>query len=433
MRSIANMINKFILIIFAVVFAWGWGVSPATTREGPRGIIQRLTHSGNDVAKYPSLSSDGQKMIYILEHKEEGREAKAVKLMDLEDGQATELFRDGIKKAPQPFEESTLTVGSKPPLLSANGKVAVFVLGIDEPKKLQDHYLAVVSTQDQTLWMTSFPISKLKGTDLKSLEFEGTDWERVANYSISADGNRIACLVKGHLGPQRYGSASGIILLDVATQQQTTLLSPDFKDSEWSWNSFPRLPATGGGWAFCMSENGEKVLFGARCSDDPNDYDLFIAEWENRDIQRLTDFSDRWFSHADISQNGERIVFFYSGQKKQGIGTYRIQSDGTGLSHLESPSVSRIEFVDLSGDGRSILYKNIYQGMRLDLDSGRETIAFSEETDGYIQGLTPMDFPNFPSFWLPRIMSFSGESVLLVGPPRGRETPEIYLLKLDHR
>jgi len=427
------MTKKFIPITLVLVFVCGLSAATMTMIEGSQGSIKRLTHSGNDVAKYPSMSNDGRKIIYTLELKESEEQAKAILFMDLDDGQTKELFRDGTIKAPAPYDKYDLCVGSKPPLLNANGKVAVFTMSIGKPINLEDHYLAVISTEKTRLWMTSFPISKLEGKDIKSLEFKGGDWERVANYAISADGNRIACLVKGHLGPRRYGSASGIILLDIPGQKQSTLLAPDFKDNEWIWTSFPRRPAAGGAWAFCMSGDGEKILFGAQFSENPNDYDLFIAEWTNRNIQRLTDFADRWFSLADISQNGEAIVFFYSGQKKEGIGTYRVQSDGTGLTYIESQTVPKIDFFDLSGDGRFLLYKNIYQGIRLDLISGQETLAYSEKTDGYITGLMPMDFPNYPSFWMPHIMNFSGDRILLVGPPPGKESPEIYLLSLDER
>jgi hypothetical protein len=215
------------------------------------------------------------------------------------------------------------------------------------------------------------------------------------------------------------------------TKNQKTLLAPEFKTEGWFWPKFPRRPSTGGGWAFCMSEDGQTVVFGAQTSDDPNDYDLYTADWNNLDIERLTDFSDRWFSLADINQNGQSVLFFYNGRKKKGIGTYRIDKSGTDLVYLESHSAPRIEFFDMSGDGRFALFKNIYQGQRLNLQTGEEIVAFSEKTEGYVRGITPMDFPHFPSFWRPQIMSVSGERVLLVGPPQGKDSPEIYLLTLD--
>ncbi|HUU51777.1 MAG TPA: hypothetical protein VMW92_02020 [Candidatus Heimdallarchaeota archaeon] len=423
--------RRFIPITLAIILICVLHTTSMTAEENSKGHIRRLTQSGNNVAKYPCLSSDGQIMLYTLEIKESEEETRAIKIMNLEDGTETELFRDGTQPAPSPFEESFLRVGSKPPILSGNGKIAVFTLSIDGPLNLQDHFLAVLSTDGSGFWMTSFPIQNLVGVDLKSHEFQNGDWERVANYSLSTDGNRIACLVKGHLGPRRFGSASGIIFLDVATKKQTTLLAPEFKTDGWTWPSFPRRPSTGGGWAFCMSEDGQTVVFGAQSSDDPNNYDLYTAEWMSQDIERLTDFSDRWFSLADITRNGQAVLFFYNGRKKQGIGTYRINRDGTGLTYLESHIAPRIEFFDMSGDGRFAIFKNIYQGKRLNLQTGEEIVAFSDKTEGYVQGITPMDFPHFPSFWRPQIMSASGKKILLAGPPQGKDSPEIYLLSID--
>ncbi len=425
------MIRRFIPIILACLGLCALHATTITAEENSSGHIRRLTRSGNDVAKYPCLSSDGQKMLYTLEIAESEGETKAIKFMNLEDGLETELFRGGTQPAPHPFEESSLQVGSKPPVLSGNGKIAVFTLSVDGALNLKDHFLAVAPTDGSEIWVTSLPIQNLTGADLESLGFKNGNWERVSNYSLSADGTRIVCLVKGHLGPQSSGSASGIILLDVASKKQTTLLAPELKDGRWEWMSFPRQPSTGGGWAFCMSEDGRTVVFGAQASDDANDYDLYSAQWESRKIERLTDFSDRWFSLADITQDGREVFFFYTGQKKQGIGTYRINSDGTGLLNLESPVTSRIDFFDASGDGRFILYKNIYEGLRLDLQSGEEIVAFSDKTKGYVQGAVPMDLPHFPSFWRPQIMNVRGDRILLVGPPQGKDSPEIYLLSIN--
>ena len=68
--------------------------------------------------------------------------------------------------------------------------------------------------------------------------------------------------------------------------------------------------------------------------------------------------------------------------------------------------------------------------MMLDLYAGKEVIAFDNQTPGYISGLIQMDFPRLPAFWGPKIMSFNGDRILLVGPPEGKETPEIYMLSL---
>jgi hypothetical protein len=426
-----KMKKRFIPIILTISILCILNATSMAEDKSSEGYIRRLTQSGNNLAKYPCLSSDGQRMLYTLEIKENEEETKAINILNIEDGTEKELFRDESQPVPSHFKEGTLRVGSKPPLLSGDGKVAVFSLSLDGPLKLQDHFLAVLPTDGSGFWMTSFSIQNLKGKDFESLEFESGNWERVANYAISEDGNRIACLVKGHLGPRRFGGSSGIIFLDMTTQEQTTLLAPEFKSDGWFWPEFPCRPATGGGWAFCMSEDGQTVIFGAQTSEDPNDYDLYTADWNSQEIVKITDFSDRWFSLADITQDGQSVLFFYNGKKKKGIGTYRIDKQGTDLAYIGSQTAPRIEFFDMSGNGRFVLFKNIYQGKRMNLQTGEEIVAFSHKTEGYVQGITPMDFPHYPSFWRPQIMSVSGERVLLVGPPQGKDSPEIYLLTID--
>ncbi len=153
--------------------------------------------------------------------------------------------------------------------------------------------------------------------------------------------------------------------------------------------------------------------------------------WNGKEIRRITDFHDRWFSLADISHDGEKIAFFYNGRKKQGIGTYTVNSGGKDLKHIKSGLAPRVELFDMSGDGKYILFKHIYKGMILNLNTGLEMVAFDESTPGYVKGLTPMDFPRIPAFWSPKTISHRGDRILLVGPPQGKETPEIYILNID--
>jgi hypothetical protein len=309
--------------------------------------------------------------------------------------------------------------------------VVVFSLSLGEPEHRLDHYLCVVKTDGTNSKIFPFPIEALKEKDLKSLEFESPNWERISNYSVDKEGNRIACLLKGHLGPRRYGNPSGIVLLNATNGKLQTILAPDFNGAEWEWTDFPSRPLLGGGWSFCLSGNGKTLVFGAQSSDEKTDYDLYVVGWNGEESRRITDFHDRWFSLADISDDGKKVVFFYNGRKKQGMGTYMIHTDGSGLKYLESTIAPRIDLFDMSGDGRIILYKHVYKGMALDLLAGKEKVAFDEKTPGYIKGLMPMDFPRIPAFWGPRIMSFNGHRVLLVGPPQGKETPEIYMLQID--
>ncbi len=398
-----------------------------------RGHITRLTHSGNNVVHYPCLSDDGQWMLYVLEIKNGEEIIKTVRIMNIENGKETELFRDRQLKAPDPYQGTALLVGSKPPVLSGNAQVAVFALSLDQPESILDHYLAVIDTDSSNLRVIPFPIKALQKKDMKAFDFETDEWERVSNYVSSWDGSRIACAVKGYSGPIRYGNASGIILLDALRMEQKTILEPVFNGKQWEWTSAPCRPLTGGGWAFGMSGSGGKVLFGAQASEDNTDYDLYVYDWDTTDMRKITDFHDRWFNLAELSQDGEKVIFFYSGKKKQGIGTYVINKDGSSLKLLESQLTSRIEFSDLSGNGRFILFKNIYKGIILDLQTDQEWVAFDENTEGFIRGLVPMDFPRYPAFWAPRFVSHTGERILLVGPPQGKETPEVYLLSLENR
>jgi hypothetical protein len=431
-------IKKFIPIAVAATLFWMFlsSVNADTDTDrnelkSLRGEIKRLTFSGNNIVEYPCLDDSGGWMLYTIEIKDGDETVKAVRIMNLEDGEVTELFLDGQRKALAPYEDAFLYAGSKPPVLSGNGKVAVFSLSVGEPFNILDHYLAVIKNDGSDFWLTSFPIDALAERDLNSLDFTSADWERLSNYAVSSDGSRIACALKGHLGPSRYGNPSGLVFIDAANRKKRTILAPEFNGKEWEWPSFPRSPLTGGGWAFCMSGNGQRIVFGAQSSSEKIDYDLYVTDWDGQEIKKITDFHDRWFSLADISHDGKRIVFFYNGSKKQGIGTYSINSDGTGLKLLESRVAERIELFDMSGDGRFVLFKHIYKGMILELPTGQEMVAFDESTPGYVQGLIPMDFPRIPAFWLPRIVSFNGERVLLVGPPKGKQTPEIYLLRMD--
>jgi len=426
-----EMIKKYIQIA-AIVSFFLMSISQMKAMEARnQGEIKRLTYSGNNVVNYPCLSDDGRWMLYTVEIKDEEETINAIRVMNVGDGKEIELFRDGEKKAPAPFKDTSLLIGSKPPVLSGNGRVAVFSLSLGESANILDHYLAVVNTDGTSFRVIPFPIKTLEGKNLESLEFTSGDWERLSNYAVSSDGKRIACVLKGHLGPRRYGNPGGIVLLDASTQEQRTILAPDFDGKGWEWPSFPCRPLIGGGWAFALSGNGQKIVFGAQSSTDKIDYDLYVVNWDGKEIRRITDFHDRWFSLADISHDGEKIAFFYNGRKKQGIGTYTVNSGGKDLKHIKSRLAPRVELFDMSGDGQYILFKHIYKGMILNLNTGLEMVAFDENIPGYAKGLAPMDFPRIPAFWSPKIISLRGDRALLVGPPQGKETPEIYILSID--
>jgi len=424
------MLRKSVIILTSVIIFW-----MSLSADDPEDVsshseIKRLTYSGNNIARYPCLSEDGLWMLYVLEIKDGEESVKSIRIMNVENGQERELFRDGERKAPEPFAETSLILGTKPPVLSGDGRAAAFALSLGAPFGILDHYLAVVNSDGTDFRIIDFPIEALKEKEPKSLDFRSDQWERVSAYASSHDGKRIACVMKGYLGPRRYGQASGIVLLDLSTKKQKTLLAPDFIENEWRWLSLPQRPLTGGGWALAISGDGERVVFGAQSSQDDTDYDLYVSDWQGTRIIKITDFKDRWFSQADMSRDGEKVIFYYTGRQKQGIGTYLVNIDGSGLKHLESRVSPRVEFFDMSGNGRYVLFKHIYSGMALNLLTGQEVVAFDDKTQGYITGMIPMDFPRFPSFWSPRIMDFDGNRVLLVGPPQGKEAPEIFLLSL---
>lgn len=426
------MKRKFAPFSGAVILIFAASFLLALEGSGSGGSsIKRLTYSGSNKVYYPSLSDDGRLMLYVLELQEEDKTRKEVRVMNVESGEERVLFRSGEKKAPSPFEKARLELGTKPPLLSGDGKVALFSLSVSEPAPIFDHYLAVASTDGRSFWLTDFPLEALKGKDLKSLDFKSRSWERVANYALSRDASRIACVVKGHMGPRRYGTPAGIMLIERAEKSMRTILAPVFTEKGWEWKDFPRNPLLGGGWAFCLSGNGKLVVFGAQSSEDKTDFDLYALEWKSGRMKKITDFHDRWFSLADISHDASRIVFFYNGKKKNGIGTYSVRSNGSKLRYLESEFAPRIELVDMSGDGRYILFKDVYRGMIYELRVEREKIAFDDSTPGYAGGIIPMDFPRFPSFWMAKIMSYDGKKILIVGLPPGKEAAEVYLLTLD--
>ena len=418
-------------VTITLILLWGSVEAHHPALPDSQAQVKRLTFSGSSSAQHPCLSLDGRIMLYIVETVENGTPVRCVKIMNLENGTERDLFRDGMQTAPSPFEGASLLIGSKPPLLSGNGEIAVLSLSIDKPVSIIDHYLAVIPTDGSATWITSFPIADLAGKDPADMGFENGDWERIANYAVDRRGKRIACLLKGHLGPRRFGSASGIVLLDVDAKHHDTLIAPCFREEEWKWDSSPRRPLSGGGWAFSMSADGGTIVFGAQSSDDPDDYDLYLADWNDKTIHKLTEFNDRWFSLADIDQEGKKIVFFYAGKKQQGIGTYIIGRDGTGLKYLKSQTLPRIEFCEFSDDGRFIFYKDVYRIMRLRIGNGEETTVLSESASDSLTETAPLDFPQFPSFWMPRVVSLDGKLMLIEGIPRGKAASEIYLCSYD--
>lgn len=421
-------IGAISIVLFAIIWMTGSLFSNVFQNQGR---IKRLTFSGNDSVHYPCLSDDGKEMLYILETDSGEEVTKSLMLMNLDTGKEMELFKDRDKTAPEPYEDIALLIGSKPPLLSSDGRLAFFVLSLDQPENILDHYLAMVKTDGTGFEIFSFPMETLQGIDWKSRDFKGDEWERISLYAVNRDGSRVACVMKGHLGPARYGNAGAIVVIDTHSGEKRTILAPEFNGEGWTWDGYPSLPLLGGGWAFGMNGPGDKILFGARSSEDETDYDLYLTDNTGGEFKRLTDFHDRWFSLAELSQDGKNVVFCYTGKKKQGIGTYIVSTDGGDISFLQSADTPRIDFFDLTGNGKVLLYKHIYDGRFLDLETGEDGILLDKNTPGYISALVPMDFPQFPAFWVPRIASREGRRILLSGFPEGKASPEFFLLSFD--
>lgn len=396
-----------------------------------RSIIKRLTYSENNRVLLSSISGNGLYAVYTLEIISDTTPKKSLRLVEVNSGKETEIFSEEEPKVKSPEGTGSFLVGSKPPLLDGAGSRVFFLLSTGKPGNLIDHMLAIADTDTGEIEILSFPNQALNGKDPVALDFQSVKWERISNFAVSYDGTRVACALKGHLGPRRYGNCSGIILVDLKNKKQRTILGPEFTEQGWAWSSFPRNPLLGGGWAFAMSGNGEKVLVGAQSSPDITDYDLYVVDWNNGEMKKITHFRDRWFSMAEMDFEGKQVVFYYNGEKKQGIGTYRIGSDGSGLRLLKSPSQNRIELVAMTGNGSLIIYKNIYQGMVLELETGSEFILFDEQVPGYAKGIVPMDFPQVPAFCTPKMISLNGNRVLLAGPPLGRQAFELYVLSVD--
>ncbi|UCE42598.1 MAG: hypothetical protein JSV17_06490 [Candidatus Aminicenantes bacterium] len=425
MRKKIGMIS---IVLIVIVLMTGPVYSDVFPNQGR---IKRLTHSGNNTVHYPCLSEDGKWMLYVLEISNGEEITKSIRLMNIDTGKETELFRDKSKMAQEPYENISLLIGTKPPVLSGDGRVAFFVLSLDKPENILDHYLAMINTDGTGFRVFSFPIEDLQGKDWKTLDFKGNEWERISQFAVSFDGGHVACVMKGHLGPVRYGNASAIIMINTRNEEKKTIFAPEFTGKQWEWTSHPSRPLLGGGWAFGINGSGDRILFGAQSSDDNLDYDLYLADREGTQVKQLTNFHDRWVSLAELSQDGKKVVFYYTGKKKQGIGTYIVNLDGGEIAYLHSSISPKVEFFDLTGNGKYILYKHIYDGIILNLETGEEGIAFDKNTQGYVSGLVPMDFPRFPAFWGPHIMSDDGTKILLAGIPEGKKSPEFFLLSFE--
>ncbi|UCE18419.1 MAG: hypothetical protein JSV84_16435 [Gemmatimonadota bacterium] len=396
--------------------------------------IQRVTYSGNHWVGYPSLSDDGNVIVFQEEVRDtsmvtgEPRVKRIIKAITADGKNQQVLFTDSTVHAPVPYEDSFLLVGTKPPLVSGDGGTVIFALSLSSPADMKDHVMAVVKTDASEFQTITFTNEMLSSRNWNRENFESDSWARVANYAISDDGSLIACVVKGHFGPVAYGSLSGIVVVRSDGSEQRTLLAPRFENDRWTWNEFPRRPLTGGGWAFALTGAGETILFGAQSSDERTDYDLYTMKIDGSKPKRVTTVQDRLFSFADISADGERITFFYSGKKGEGIGTYVMNSDGTGLHRLTSHVVDRLDYDDVTDSGDKVYFKSVNGGFVFDINQSHEVLIFDRSTPGYVRSGVDMDFPSYPSFWAPDFVSRDGHTVVLVGVPVGKDLAELFVL-----
>jgi hypothetical protein len=396
--------------------------------------ITRLTHSGDHWVGYPSISDDGKRIAFLEEIRDtstiagETHVKRIIKTIRTDGTDERIVFADSSHRAPATYEGSYLFLGTKPPLISGDGHKVIFSLSLSTPKDMNDHFLGLVNSDGTGFHTIEFKNEVLSSMDWKKNAFQSDIWERVANYAISDAGDRIACVVKGHFGPVAFGNPSGIIIANADGTGQRALMVPHFENGRWTWTEYPQKPSTGGGWAFAMSGDGRSLLFGAQCSEEGSDYDLYTIDIDEAKSFRVTTFHDRLFSFADISDDGSRVTFFYSGKKGEGIGTYVMNSDGTGLYRLTSDIVHRLDYDDVTDDGDKVYFKAPSGGIVLDVNQKYETLIFDRSTPGYVRSGIEMDFPSYPSFWAPDFVSRDGRTVLLAGVPVGKDLAELYVL-----
>ena len=396
--------------------------------------ITRLTYSGDHWVGYPCISDDGRTIAFLEEIRDTSTIAGETSVKRIiktirTDGTAERIvFADSTHRASDPYEDSYLLVGTKPPLISGDGQKVICALSLSEPADFKDHYVGVVNSDGTGFHTIEFKNEALSSMDWRKNTFQSDTWERVANYAISDDGNEIACVVKGHFGSVAFGNPSGIIVANADGAGLRTLIAPHFGDNHWTWTEYPQKPLTGGGWAFAMSGDGKTLLFGAQSSEKKSDYDLYTMNVDGSVPKRVTHFQDRLFSFADIGEDGRRIAFFYSGKQGDGIGTYVVSSDGTGLRRLTSDIVPRVDYDDGTDDITKVYFKAPGGGVVLDVDQNSETLIFDGSTPGYVRSGVEMDFPSYPSFWAPDFVSRDGRTVVLAGVPVGKDLAELYVL-----
>jgi hypothetical protein len=399
-----------------------------------KGQIKRLTFSNTDTVMYPSIDNKGKRIVFRQETiQSPEKKISSIKLVNVDDLSTRLLFTDSKVKAPPPFEDQFLICGTKPPLISGNGKVVVFSLSLGDPLFMEDHYLGVINADGSNLKVIPLVNENIARHEWKKWGFIDETWRSISQYRISDDGKDVACLVKGHRGARDLAAPSGIVIVHLDGSKPDTVLAPALEKKGWVWKGFPRRPFTGGGWVFDMSGDGKKVFFGAQSSEKKEDYDLYLISSDGKGLRRIAQIKDRWMVRGDISTTAKTFSFFYSGKGLEGMGSYVIGfGKDPGLRLLHSKITDRIDFEEMSGDGKRIIHRVLGKGLALiEADSAEFMLLDDKLRDAYgLRGA--VDFPYFPSFWNPRIMSLKGDRILLEAIPPGKDRREIYLLRL-HR
>ncbi len=219
-----------LIIVLSLIIISGYGSSFGqiyTTSQ-----IVRITRSKDAIVKYPALSNDGEKLLYLSETRDPLNpevKIKSIKIINVDGTEEKVLFTDRTIKAPPPHDQSYFFCGTRPLKLSGDGTKAVFSLSINERYLLKDHYLGVINTDG-----TGFRAFELENVTLSHIDwqekgFKDDTWGRISNYTVNNDGRRLVLIVKGHNGPRRFGFPSGILIIDSDGQNQRTLFSPTFE------------------------------------------------------------------------------------------------------------------------------------------------------------------------------------------------------------
>jgi hypothetical protein len=397
-----------------------------------KGEFVRITFTRDEVLKYPSMDREGHMVVYRSEKVDtKGEKRSSVEVISPGDKKPKLLFEEGRVRAPKPMDGHFLILGTKPPVISGDGKKVVFSLSLGAPLFIDDHYLGVVNTDGTDFRVIEIVNEEIKKGDFEKWGFTDNKWRTISQYRITDDGKTIACLVKGHMGGRKVSTTSAIVLVSSDGSSQKTLIAPRLEGEGWVWDGYPRNPFLGGGWIFDLTGDGKGLIFGAQSGPERTDYDIYFMEIDGKKIKKLTDIKDRWFVRGAISSDGKVFCFFYSGKKLNGIGTYILDSGMDKPIYLRSRIIDRVSFEAISGNGKRVFYRASEGGLAFtDLVNGNEGLIKQEGLNGPNGLREEVSFPSIPSFWSPRFVSMRGDKLLLEAYLGTKDKKEIFLLRL---